>query len=98
MRGKLAKWSGLIERGDADDPPVLILNPDADRTGNYSKLEVRWKVRPDNLEKRAVEYHVAILTDMDEELGRRMFPTLRREKRSAASRMTIFRCSATTRC
>ena len=67
--GRIAKWSGLIEEGDADQPPVLILNPDADKTGDYSKLEVRWKARPDNLEKGAVEYRVVIVTEMDEELA-----------------------------
>lgn len=69
--GRIAKWSGLIEADEPDEPPVLILKPDAERTGEYSKLEVRWKVRPDNLEKAAVEYRVAILTDMDEEVATR---------------------------
>jgi len=67
--GKVAKWSGLIEEGDADAPPVLVLEPDAEQTGHYSKLEVRWKARPDNLEKDAVRYRVAIITDMEEELA-----------------------------
>ena len=69
--GKIAKWSGLIEEGEAGAPPVLILEPNADRTGNYSKLEIKWKVRPDNLEKGAVEYRAAIVTDMEEELTSR---------------------------
>lgn len=69
--GRVAKWSGLVEEGDGDAPPVLILEPDAERTGNYSKLEVKWKVRPENLDKDAVEYRVAILTDMEEELASR---------------------------
>ena len=71
--GKLAKWSGLVEEGGPEnaDVPVLVLDPDADRTANYSKLEIRWKARPDNLEKGAVEYRVAIVTDMDEELTSR---------------------------
>jgi len=67
--GKVAKWSGLIEEGDADAPPVLVLEPDAEQTGHYSKLEVRWKARPDNLDKDAVQYRVAIVTDMEEELA-----------------------------
>ena len=29
--GKIAKWSGLIEDEDADEPPVLILKPDAEK-------------------------------------------------------------------
>lgn len=69
--GRIAKWSGLIEDGDLDAPPVLVLKSDADRTGDYSKLEVKWKARPDNLEKGAVEYRVAVVTDMEEELAAR---------------------------
>ena len=65
--GKLAKWSGLTG-GAEDDPPVLILDPEYDTNGNYSRLEIRWKARPDNLEKDAVQYRVAIVTDMDEAL------------------------------
>jgi hypothetical protein len=70
---KIAKWSGLIEDAQSDEPrvPVLVLDPDADNTGNYSKLEVRWKARPENLEKGAVEYRVAVMTDLDEELTSR---------------------------
>lgn len=66
-QGKLAKWSGLIEESEVD-PPVLILDPKADANGNYSKLEIRWVTRPDNLQKDAVQYQVKIVTDMDEEL------------------------------
>jgi DNA phosphorothioation-dependent restriction protein DptH len=72
--GRIAKWSGLIDGPDVGEPPVLVLNPDADKTGDYSKLEVRWKARPDNLAKGAVEYRVAIATDMDEELASREVP------------------------
>ena len=69
--GGIAKWSGLIEGIDVKEPPVLVLNADADKTGDYSKLEIRWKARPDNLAKGAVEYRVMIITDMDEELASR---------------------------
>lgn len=72
--GRIAKWSGLVEDGDPDQPPVLILKSDAERTGDYSKLEVRWKARPDNLERGAVTYRVAIVTDMEEELAAREMP------------------------
>jgi DNA phosphorothioation-dependent restriction protein DptH len=72
--GRIAKWSGLVEEGDTDGPPVLILKPDANKTGDYSKLEVKWKARPENLQKDAVEYRVAILTDMEEELASRDVP------------------------
>jgi DNA polymerase III delta prime subunit len=71
ITGKIAKWSGLREGDDSDEPPVLILKPDAQETGDYSKLEVKWKARPENLEKGAVEYRVAIVTHMDEELASR---------------------------
>lgn len=69
--GRVAKWSGLTDNEEENGPPVLILNTDTDKTANYSKLEVKWTVRPDNLERGAAEYRVAILTDMDEELASR---------------------------
>ncbi|MGQ4809407.1 hypothetical protein NKDENANG_02824 [Candidatus Entotheonellaceae bacterium PAL068K] len=69
--GKIAKWSGLVDGGDDDAPPVLILKPEGERTGDYSKLEVKWKARPGNLEKGAVQYRAVIVTDMDEELASR---------------------------
>jgi DNA phosphorothioation-dependent restriction protein DptH len=72
--GRIAKWSGLIDGADDGDPPVLVLNPDADKTGDYSKLELRWRARPDNLAKGAVEYRAVIVTDMDEELASREVP------------------------
>ena len=68
--GRVAKWSGLIE-DTAEEPPVFIIKPDAEKTGDYSKVEIRWKARPENLEKNAVEYRVAVMTDMDEELTSR---------------------------
>jgi hypothetical protein len=68
--GRVAKWSGLVEEGEPDDPPVLILKPDAEKTGDYSRLEVKWKARPENLVKGAAEYRVAVVS-MDEELASR---------------------------
>lgn len=70
-KGKLAKWSGLTEQEDEDTPPELVLDPDADKNGNYSKLEVRWHAIPDQLESGSVTYRVAIITDMEEELAYR---------------------------
>jgi len=66
--GRVAKWSGLVEEGDAGDPPVLILDPEADENGNYSKLEIHWEARPNSLDRGAADYRVVIMTDMDEEL------------------------------
>jgi hypothetical protein len=71
--GQIGKWSGLREE-DPNLPPVFILKPDAERTGDYSKLEVRWKARPENLERGAVTYRVAVLTDMEEEIAVREVP------------------------
>ena len=71
--GKIAKWSGLVEEAEETDadPPVLILKPGAELSGDYSKLEVRWKARPTNLKKGAVDYRVAVVTDMDDDLAER---------------------------
>ena len=73
--GRIAKWSGLVEeevsprKDDIKEPPVLILKLDADKTGDYTKLEVKWRARPENLKDGAVEYRVAVVSDMDEELA-----------------------------
>ena len=69
--GRIAKWSGLVEGAEVNDPPVFVLSPDPDKAGEYTKLEIRWTARPENLAKSAVEYRVAIVTDMDEELASR---------------------------
>ena len=74
--GSIAKWSGLIEEPDtlfgegADaKPPVLILNPEVTSAADYSNLEIRWKARPGNLLKNAVDYRVAVVAGADEELA-----------------------------
>ena len=74
--GTIAKWSGLIEdrEGEAEKPPAFVLRPDADRSGRYSTLEVRWKADPAHLEKNAVEYRVIVQTTQDEELADRKIP------------------------
>ncbi len=69
--GRIMKSSGLIEDSVPDDPPILVLDPNADQNGNYSKLEIAWNSRPDNLEKDTVDYLISIVTDMDEELTSR---------------------------
>ena len=69
--GRIAKWSGLMEESDVA-PPVLILKPEAEQSGDYSRLEIKWRVKPDNLNKKAADYHVAVLTgNMEEELAAR---------------------------
>lgn len=67
-QGKIAKWSGLIQDADTEMPPKFILRADAERSGEYSKLEIRWKTRPESLPKGSLEYRVAIMTSLDEEL------------------------------
>jgi len=67
--GKILKWSGLTEIHDPEAPPEFVIPPDAETTGDYRKLEVRWKVRPENLAKGAAEYRMCVKTDMDEELA-----------------------------
>ena len=80
--GKVAKWSGLVEGAADTDPPMFILKPDAASSGDYSNLEIKWKARPANLEKHAVDYHVAIVTDMDEEIvAREVGHSARREEK-----------------
>ena len=68
--GRIAKWSGLVEPSEAE-APELVLKPDAQSAQEYSSLEVRWRARPADLEKNAVDYRVAVLTDQDEELAAR---------------------------
>ncbi len=65
---RIAKWSGL-ELSDPEDLPRLILDPDAEEQGKKSSwLEVRWKARPQNLAKGAVQYSVQVMTDKGEEI------------------------------
>ena len=68
--GKTARWSGLTEPSEAA-APEFVLRPDPQSAQEYSNLEVRWKARPADLEKNAVDYRVAVLTDQDEELAAR---------------------------
>ena len=72
--GAIAKWSGLVEDGDENEPPALILRPDADQSGRFSTLEVRWKVDPPHLEKNAAEYRVIVQTDQGEDLAAQEVP------------------------
>ena len=68
--GKVTAWSGLGEPPEAG-APELVLKPDPQSAKEYSNLEVRWKAHPADLEKNAVDYRVAVLTDLDEELAAR---------------------------
>ena len=65
--GRVAKWSGLVEESE-EAPPVLVLKPEAESSRDYSKLEIKWKARPGNLDKNAADYRITVLTGMDEEL------------------------------
>ena len=71
--GSVAKWSGLqadhTSLQPEDDPPVLFIMPDAASKASSPNLEIRWKARPGNLGKNAVDYRVSVLTHMDEELA-----------------------------
>ena len=77
--GKIAAWSGLEEPPEAG-APELVLKPDPQSAKEYSNLEVRWKALPDDLEKNAVDYRVAVLTDQDEELAARDVPHSARQR------------------
>jgi hypothetical protein len=82
-QGKLTAWSGLVEQ-DEESPPALILDPKAAENGNYSKLEVRWKVQPDAVEKGAVHYRVCVTTGLRDELAvREVVHTGRKEEKCA---------------
>ncbi len=65
--GKILKWSGLTETRNPNNPPQLIVNLKAHTQKEASKLMVRWKTVPSKLEANSVQFHVAIVTDMDEE-------------------------------
>ena len=79
--GRVAKWSGLVEESE-EAPPVLVLKPEAESFGDYSKLEVKWRVRPGNLDKNGVDYRITVLTGMDEELvSREVSHSGRRDER-----------------
>ena len=68
--GSVTAWSGLVEPPEAG-PPELVLKPDPQSANEYSNLEIRWRARPADLEKDVVDYRVAVLTDLDEELAAR---------------------------
>ena len=72
--GTIARWSGLIEDRETEEPPALVLRPDANRGGRDTTLEVRWKADPANLEKNAAVYRVIVQTDMEQELAVREIP------------------------
>ena len=69
--GKILKWSGLVEESETDPPVLILKSPESVAAGDGSKLTVRWKARPGNLEKNAANYRIAVLTDLDEELAAR---------------------------
>jgi DNA polymerase III delta prime subunit len=72
--GRIARWSGLTEADGPEEPPAFVLKVDANKTGDYSRLVLRWKARPENLADGTVVYRVAVVSDMDEELTFREIP------------------------
>ncbi len=78
---KITKWSGLVGGDSPERPPELILDPDAERTGNYARLEIRWKAHPQNLEKSAAEYNVEIATAMETLCSQQTAHSARREEK-----------------
>ena len=79
--GRVAKWSGLVEESE-EAPPALVLKPEPESPIDYSKLEIKWKVRPGNLNKNGADYRITVLTGMDEELvSREVSHSGRREER-----------------
>ena len=82
--GRVAKWSGLVEESEGESenaPPVLVLKPKAESSGDYSKLEIKWRVRPGNLEKNAADYRITVLTGMDELVSREVGHSGRKEEK-----------------
>ena len=78
---KISKWSGLAGGNDPEHPPELILDPDAEHTGHYAKLEIRWKAHPQNLEKGAAEYIVSIETAMETLCSQQVAHSAKREEK-----------------
>ena len=95
--GSIAKWSGLKEESD-QQLPGLILKPEAASAADYSNLEIRWKARPGNLLKNAVDYRVAVVAGADELAVRDVSHSARKGGRSAGSVMTTSRCRTRTLC
>ena len=55
---KVAKWSGLSDNGDSI--PSFHIDPEATSTKQYSKLEIRWETKPEDIVAGSVEYRVTI--------------------------------------
>ncbi len=72
--GAIAKWSGLVDGEDHNEPPALVLRRDADQTDRFSTLEIRWKVDPPHLEKNVAEYRVIVRTDQGDNLADQTVP------------------------
>lgn len=71
-RGRIARWSGLVpDNSDPANPPLFIMDPDAESSRQFSKLKVQWQVQPTTLAKGSTQYRVQIVTDMEEEIASR---------------------------
>ena len=67
--GDIYKWSGLAtDPVAAGKPPILFLDPDEEANDRFSYVEIRWKARPEHLEKGCAEYAVAIVGELDGEI------------------------------
>ena len=65
---RVAKWSGLTD--DGNSIPIFHINPEATATSQYSRLEIRWETKPEEIVAGSVDYRVTIEAG-DEELASR---------------------------
>ncbi|MBF2760000.1 MAG: ATP-binding protein [Ectothiorhodospiraceae bacterium AqS1] len=64
--GRPFAWSGLKQKED-DEVPSLIIDPNARESGKYSKLTVKWKVKPEGIDKNDISYRIVVMAG-DEEI------------------------------
>ncbi|WP_156013141.1 ATP-binding protein [Thioalkalivibrio sp. HK1] len=64
--GRPFPWSGLKQKED-DEVPSLIIDPNAKESGKYSKLTVKWKVKPEGIRKNDIFYRIVVMAG-DEEI------------------------------
>ena len=64
--GRPFTWSGLKQEDD-DEVPCLRIDPNAKESGKYSKLTVKWKVKPEGIGKNDIFYRIVVMAG-DEEI------------------------------